>query len=237
MSAHFISLLLFFHCILFGSISYKTHASLLSHHIKNNVNNLSDGLLSGLIIFGLLPHLTEHWLHHGYSTVGIGVIIIAPIVLALAFGRVLKQASQHIALITFLIFITHAFIEGIALGTSYLRAEFTLILMSLLLHKSVESFCFINQIARLLKQNFYIILFILFHALSVLIGFEIGINLKHFGHSLHNIELYFDVGTVSSLIFLIFFCTTTRHDDKCSHGWNKYSVIGFISSGALVSLF
>jgi len=235
MSAHLISTFLFFHSLLFGGIAISTNQAPLSHHVKHNINNLSDGLLMGLILFGFLPHLLGHWMEEGHSLILIAGLIILPAFLASACGNALKNSTSHIAFITFSIFILHSLIEGAALGSSFSRPEFTLILFSLLLHKSVENFCFMNQISQILKTNKFIFVFLITHALAILVGFESGLQFKHQSHLMHDLEIYLDCATVMSLIFLIFFCNSTRHSKKCSHGWNWFSWGGFISSALLLS--
>jgi hypothetical protein len=202
--------------------------------LRKNLNNLSDGMLMGLLLFGIIPHVFKHWTE---SISLLAVYLIMPGVLALFIGHFLKRFQNIITLWTAVIFLFHSFVEGIAIGTSFTSQNFALILASLLVHKAIECFCFSNQIQQVSDHIFFTSFFVILNALTVMLSFHYGISLKENLFWLDNAETYCDLLTATSLLFLIVFCSQIQHDKTCSHIWNRYNFIGTFLSMVLILSF
>ena len=233
---HFwISFFLFGQSLLFGFLGAVNLSEKKGIPIQRNLNNLSDGLLVGLLIFGLIPHLIHHW--HG-SFYLLFILLATPALTAIGLGHFLiEQLKTYIASGTICIFLFHSFVEGLAIGSSYNSLNFTIILASLLIHKSIESFCFTNQVKKLNPKTLFVNGFVIVNSLVVVLSFELGSFLKKSSHFLHDIETYCDLLTVMSLVFLVIFCSRTKHDDGCTHGWNLFSYTGLITAMGLLLIF
>lgn len=237
MSQFYISMFLFGQTLLFSYLGALHIPHAKGSLMQRNLNNLSDGLLIGLLIFGLIPHLVDHW--HGSYLILSGLLAL-PIISAIGIGHfLLEQIKNYVTVGTVCIFLFHSFVEGLAIGSSYnpLNLNFTIILVSLLIHKSIESFCFTNQVKKLNPKPLFINGFIIINALVVLMSFEFGSMLKSSTHLLHNIETYCHLLTVMSLTFLVIFCNRTKHSDGCTHGWNGFSYLGLIFAMSLLLMF
>ena len=230
MSHYWIGILLFSQSIIFGFLGISNQGVSKSHIFRRNLNNLSDGMLIGLLLFGLIPHVFKHW---SEPLNMLAFYLIIPAIGALLLGKFLKKFQNVITYGTAIMFLFHSFVEGIAIGSSFSMLNFTLILTSLLIHKAIESFCFSNQLQQISKEVFFTSFFIILNAVIVIISFYYGISLKDLIF-LENTEAYCDLITASSLLFLIVFCNQTQHHQSCSHGWNHYNFFGIFFSMLLI---
>lgn len=234
MSHYWISILLFSQSIIFGFLGIANQGISHSLAFRNNLNNLSDGMLIGLLLFGLIPHVMHHW--EG-SMALLTFYLIMPGIFAWALGHFLKKFQNIITLGTALVFLFHSFIEGLAIGTSFTMLNFTLILISILIHKAIESFCFSNQMQQVSNKVSLTSFFIILNAVIVMLSFLYGISLKDTMYWLDHAEMYCDLITVASLVFLIVFCSQTQHHKSCSHGLNRYNFYGIVLSMLLIIAF
>ncbi len=224
MMPHFLAVFLFSQSMLFGYLGAAINL-LFSNALQKNANNLSDGLIIGLITFNLLPHLHEHWTHDGGTVFSLIMILAAPIIVAVYLGNKIEKINHYVLGGTASIFLFHSLVEGVALGVNTALGH-SLVVISILIHKTIECFCFSNQISQLTDKPYVTTWFVLINSLVIFLSFEAGIYLHSNFSWIHQAELLFDLLTVMSLIFLVIFCNFRAHDKTCSHRLNSYSCIG-----------
>ncbi len=186
------------------------------------MDSLCDGMFIAIATTHLIPEIYEHSQDSG-TFIFYSLVILAIVAVIHIPTRSESDYSKH--WITYLLF-AHCFIEGVAVSLIHTPSVQATLSLTILAHKSIESFVFFNLITRQKwSQRSLIILLVVFSLLT-----PAGIILGQYLTSLPtSITLWTNILTAATFLGISANCLFSKSCSDHKHHEKIWMVLGFLA--------